>query len=235
MSFRGGLVVPGAGDGIDHPERIGALFRRCFRIWESVFQGADRTRLVRVCAVQAEWWDAAKRTLTWVMQNGGCDALSPAGYFGPDELVYKRWEVAGERLTADAVIADMGPMLAKEAKRITEMAGYARKAGVRLIAYEGGQHIQPEGQAVKPYNPALGAAQKHPGMYDLYRTLIDQHALAGSDLFCAFASVGRQGLRWGSWGHAEHYAQDKAEMPKYRAILDANTARRSGETAPSRR
>jgi hypothetical protein len=32
------------GSGVDHPERTGALFRRCFAIWEDVFKGADRTR-----------------------------------------------------------------------------------------------------------------------------------------------------------------------------------------------
>lgn len=224
-SFRDGIVAAGAGEGADHPERIGALFRRCFKIWEDVFTGSDRTRLVRVCAVQAGWSDTANRTLSWVMRNGGCDALSPTGYFGPSDEVYRRWETAGAKLRPETVIADMRLMIAAERNVVRTMAGYARKAGIRLVIYEGGQHIQPLGQADKPYNQALAAAQKHPAMYDLYRENFDAYARAGSDLFCAFSSVGRQGTRWGSWGHAERYGQNPSEMPKYRAILEANVAR----------
>lgn len=223
--FRDGIVVPGAGEGTDHPERIGALFRRCFKIWEDVFTGADRKRLVRVCAVQSAWFDTIKQTLNWVMKNGGCDVLSPAGYFGPNDAVYRRWEAAGAKLTADDVIEDMWPMIVETGQLLQESVKFAKKAGVRLVAYEGGQHIQPQGQAEKPYNPALGAAQKHPAMYDLYRANLTQHAKAGCDLFCIHTSVGLQGTRWGSWGHVEHYRQRPDEMPKYRAIVEANTPR----------
>ena len=223
--FKDGVVVQGAGEGVDHPERIGALFRRCFKIWEDVFTGEDRKRLIRVCAVQAVWADTVNRTLNWVMANGGCDALAMAGYFGADDEVYLRWDAAGERLTADDVIADMHLMIAKQSDIIAVTAGYAYKAGVRLITYEGGQHIQPQGQAKKPYNPALGAAQHLPEMYDLVRQNLDLYAKAGCDLFCAYNSVSQQGMQWGSWGHAERYDQDPTVAPKYRAILQANARR----------
>jgi hypothetical protein len=223
--FRNGIVIDGAGQGVDHPERTGALFRRCFRIWEEVFTGADRQRLIRACAVQSSWGDTINRTLNWVIKNGGCDVLSPAGYFGPDEETYKRWDAEGDKLTADDVIEDMRIAVTRHAAELVENAAYAEKAGVGLAIYEGGQHIQPEGQVEKAYNPALGAAQKHPAMYDLYRELLDHYAKAGCDLFCAFNSVGGQGSRWGSWGHIERYGQDPDEVPKYRAIVDANTPR----------
>ena len=189
------------------------------------FHRRDRKRLVRVCAVQAVWADTVDRTLNWVMANGGCDALAMAGYFGADDDVYLRWETAGEKLTADDVIADMRLMIAKQSAIIAVTADYARKAGVRLITYEGGQHIQPQGQAKKPYGPALGAAQRHPSMYDLIRLNLDLYAKAGCDLFCAYNSVSRQGMQWGSWGHAGRYEQDPSEAPKYRAILQANARR----------
>lgn len=223
--FREGVAEPGDGEGADHPERTAALFRRCFRIWEDVFRGPDRKRLVRVCAVQAGWVDAAKRTLQWVMRHGGCDAFSPTGYFGPDDAVYRRWQEAGASLTPDAVIADMRKMIADERKSAVELASFAKQAGVALAVYEGGQHIQPKDQAVLPYNGALGAVQKHPLMYDLYREHLATFANLDCALFCAFSSVGHQGTRWGSWGHIERYGQDPGEMPKYQALLDANTPR----------
>jgi hypothetical protein len=220
--FRDGVIPAGGAAGADHPERIGALFRRCFKIWEDVFAGADRKRLVRVCAVQADWGDTALRTLNWVMRHGGCDAMSPSGYFGPNEDVYRRWEQAGAKLTAADVIADMRPMIAANRAIIDDMDGYARTAGVDLIIYEGGQHIQPLAQADAPYNAALAAAQTDPGMYDLYREHLRNYSESGAALFCAFSSVGRQGTRWGSWGHVERYGQGPSKAPKFRAILDAN-------------
>jgi hypothetical protein len=224
--FVNGIVAQGAGEGTDHPERTGALFRRCFAIWEDVFKGADRKRLVRVCAVQASWTDTVERTLGWVMRNGGCDALSPTGYFGPSEPIYKKWAAAGAALTADQVIADMRGAIQSEAKFVATNAAIAKKAGVRLVVYEGGQHIQPENQQIVPYNPALAAAQTHPEIYELMRLNMDLHARAGCELFCAFNSVGKQGARYGSWGHIEHYGEDPTRAPKYRAILEANVARR---------
>lgn len=210
--------------GVDHPERTAALFRRCFEQWEKVYQGADRARLVRVIAVQHAWADTARRTAKWVMANGGGDALSPAGYFGPDDVIYKRWEEAGANLTADQVIADMHDALERTSIPWTrEQAEIAKQHGLRYIVYEGGQHIQPRGQAETNYLPALKAAQYHPGMYDLYMRNFAVHQEIGCDLFMAFSSVGKQGLRWGSWGHQERYGQSPDEMPKLRALLDVNT------------
>lgn len=223
--FEDGIVVAGEGEGADHPHRIAALFRRCFRIWEEVFDGADRERLVRVCAVQAGWAETAHRTLSWVMRNGGCDALAPSGYFGANDEIYKRWDVAGSALTPEDVIADMRTVVEAQRQVTAEMKSFASEAGVRLVVYEGGQHIQPQQQDEKPYNHALAAVQKHPAMYDLYREHLTEFARAGCSLFCAFSSVSRQGTRWGSWGHVEAYGQDPAVMPKYRAILDANIER----------
>lgn len=224
-AFAQGIVKQGAGEGTDHLVRIAALMRRCFKIWEEVFSGADRKRLVRVCAVQGDWIENASHTLDWVMKHGGCDALSPGGYFGPDEDLYKLWDQKGAGLTPEDVIADMKLAIARSRRSVRAYADAAKRAGVRLVIYEGGQHLQTEGQVQKAYNPALGAVQKDPAIYDLYRQHLDQYASAGCDLFCAFSSIGPQGSRFGSWGHAEFYGQNPDDMPKYKAILEANMAR----------
>lgn len=223
--FHDGVVVRGTAEGINHPERIGALFRRAFKIWEEVFAGERRKRLVRVCAVQAAWTDTVDSTLNWVMKNGGCDVLSPAGYFGPDEAIYRKWDGRGAALTADEVLADMRQVMSQVERQVATNATLARRAGVRFSTYEGGQHIQPEGQASKPYLPALRAAQYHPEMYDLYRRLLQIHRSNGCDLFCAYNSIGPQGTRFGSWGHVTRYDEKPADMPKYRALLDVNAHR----------
>jgi len=209
--------------GKDHPERTGALFRRCFAIWEKVFAGKDRQRLVRVCSVQHEWLDSARRTLKYCMQHGGADALSPAGYFSPGQGEYAHWKKRGAALTADEVIADLRIALERDTSKWTrDMAALARSYNVEMLVYEGGQSVLPDGQQELPYMPALAAAQQHPGMYDLYLQNFRLHQEVGCKLFCAFSSVGRQGTRWGSWGHAARYGQPLSDAPKLRALLDVN-------------
>lgn len=211
-------------EGKDHPERIGALFRRAFAIWEREWSGTDRKRLVRVCSVQAGWVDAAKRTVKWCVDNGGADVVSPAAYFGPDKEIYDSWAAAGANLTADQVLADIrkGRDLAREGNGAAEIVGYAKSLGLRYVAYEGGQHIQPKGQAELPYNPALAAAQYNPAMYDAYVELLRLHRDMGCELFCHFSSIGQQGTRYGSWGAKARYTEPDANSPKMRALVACN-------------
>jgi hypothetical protein len=215
-------------EGKDHPERIGALFRRAFRIWEDEWSGADRSRLIRVCSVQGAWVDASKRTIRWCMENGGADAVSPAAYVGPDNIIYDRWASAGANLTPEQVIADVrgGNDIAREGNSIASIVRYAATFGLKYVAYEGGQHIQPKGQAELPYNPALAAAQYHPAMYDLYVELLRFHRDLGCELFCHFNSVGRQGTRWGSFGAKAGFTEPDAASPKMGALSDCNLTRK---------
>lgn len=209
--------------GLNHPERIAAMNRRCFAAWEQVFTGADRARLVRVIGVQHSWPDTARRTVRWVMQHGGADAVSPAGYFGPDKTIYQRWEAAGAQLTVEQVLDDMREALeTKSAPWTREIAAIAREHNLRFIVYEGGQHIQPRDQKETAYMPALRAAQYHPGLAEIYHQNFRLHLEVGCDLFCVFSSISRQGSRWGSWGHQEYYGQPPAEIPKFGALLEFN-------------
>ena len=225
FTMDGGTVAKDGGQ--NHPERMGALDRICFEQWEAVFAGADRARLVRVIAVQHGWVDTVKRTVEWVMAHGGADAVSPAGYFGPNDAIYARWEAAGAALTADQVITDMNEALEKDSAPWTRQIGQIAKANkLRYIVYEGGQHIQPKGQEEKPYMPALKAAQFSQGMYDVYMKNFAVHQEVGCDLFAAFSSIGKQGSRYGSWGHQEFYGQPRSVIPKYGALLDTNAPRK---------
>ena len=213
--------------GSGHPERIGALLRRAFGIWESVWTGPDRTRLIRVCAVQAGWEDASNRTVKWCAANGGADAVSPAGYVGPNDANYAEWATLGAALTPERVIADLRTNLSAQRAggSLQQIVQHAHDLGMRYVAYEGGQHLQPKGQADLPYAPALALAQSHPSMYNLYVDLLKLHRDLGCDLFCHLSSVSRQGTRFGSWGAKATYDQPLTTAPKMRALLDCNTPR----------
>jgi hypothetical protein len=210
-------------EGKDHPERIGALFRRAFSIWEREWS-SEPERLIRVCAVQAAWADASKRTIRWCLENGGVDAVSPAAYVGPDETAYMNWAAAGEKLTADEVIDDLERVLlnTRSDGGLIETLAFARDRGLAYVAYEGGQHIQPKDQKELPYNSALSAAQTHPRMYDLYIELLRLHRDLGCEMFCHYSSVSSQGSRFGSWGAKARYDVPDQASPKMRALLDCN-------------
>ena len=213
-------------DGKDHPERIGALFRRAFSIWEREWS-EESHRMIRVCSVQVGWPDTAKRTIRWCMDHGGVDVVSPTAYFGPSKEHYRKWATAGGDLTADMVIDDMFEVLReqREGSKLSEVVAFGRSLGLPYVAYEGGQHIQPEKQTELPYKPALDAAQMHPRMADLYLELIRIHRDLGCKMLAHFSSVGRQGTRWGSWGAKATYAQRDEDSPKMRTLLACNIAR----------
>lgn len=213
--------------GSNHPERIGALFGRAFRLWQREWEGPDHARLVRVCAVQTGWLDVALRTIDACMANGGADAVGETGYFGPTDSDYANWAARGAALTADEVINDMRIVVGRQAQggAALTVAQRAKKLGLRYLAYEGGQHLQPKNQGELPYNPALAAAQRHPAMYDLYLETLRTERHLDCSLFCAFNSVGAQGTRWGSWGAKSSYDEPLDQTPKYRALLAANLAR----------
>lgn len=211
--------------GVDHPERMAALNRRCFEIFEKVFAGKDRPRLVRVIAVQAAWFDTAQRTTRLVMAHGGADALSPAGYFGPYGQLYESWGKTGAALTAEKVLMDLDQVIADNQDNVKAYGELAKKYQLQLLLYEAGQHLQPQNQQPTDYMPALKAAQSHPRMYDLYLRNIAAWRNNGCDLYMAFSSIGAQGTQWGSWGHQAYYGQPVSEAPKYRALLDANAPR----------
>jgi len=213
--------------GEGHPERIGALFRRTFAIWEREWGEDAKRRLIRVCAVQAAWFDASKRTIQWCIDNGGVDVVSPASYIGPDDATYEKWSELGASLTGEMVIANMEAILRKQRSGLglAQTVAFARQHGLAYVAYEAGQHIQPKGQAELPYNPALAAAQTHPRMYDLYVELLRFNRDLDCNLFMHFSSIGKQGTRWGSWGAKASYDVPNAESPKMRALLDCNVVR----------
>lgn len=211
--------------GTSHPERMGALFNRAFRIWLDEWGGKERARITTVCAIQGPWIDPSVRTIDWCHTEGNTDTVATAAYFGPDKQTYALWESRGAALTADDVISSMRKVVNEQAGKgsFYQIATHAQLRGMGFLNYEGGQHIQPEGQQEKPYLPALKAAQTHPEMYDLYVENLRQQRRLGSRMFCAFSSIGKQGLRWGSWGAKERYDQPNSTSPKMRALLDCNT------------
>ncbi len=192
-----------------------------FRIWEEVFGGTQR--LVRVLASQAANPYVSERIVEFQDAYKHADALAIAPYIScnvPREG--KRLNAATvEKWTVDQALDYMKRTALPESIRwIQSSKEVADKYGLKLVAYEGGQHMV--GVYGVENNEAitklLHAANAHPRMGEIYSRYYDAWVKEGGDLFCHFSSVGRWS-KWGSWGLFQFYDEDPAKSPKFMATM----------------
>jgi hypothetical protein len=187
-------------------------------IWDEVF--ADTApRVLGVYATQAvnPW------TSETVLGDAGAkkyaDVLAIAPYFGNDfGLPERQAETVAytpEQLFAALKAEVDGP----NKKAIDDQAALAKRLGVKLVAYEGGQHLA--GVAEAANNTTLEAmclaANSDPRMGELYKTHFDNWVAAGGDLYVVFSSVSTWS-KWGSWGLLQNESDDPAASPKFQAV-----------------
>ena len=234
-----GLAALGSGN---HPEKDAYMMARNFRLWKAEFTGSDVSRVIRVAAVQHGWMDNTRRILNYLfdVDKGGCDVISPGGYFNYEQPDHNLWLTQCAAVTSDQVIdATLADYDAGSGTWTDATAGFVNARGVGYVVYEGGQHMQPWMQGDWCYNQAVWDAQINPKMYDLYmynfRKMVEPKV--NCSLFMAFSYVGSRESKYGSWGHLESLDQIgsvsnyMSTAPKYQALLDANTSRSDWPTA----
>jgi hypothetical protein len=95
----------------------------------------------------------------------------------------------------------------------------AKKYGLRLLAYEGGQHMV--GVAGAEGNAALNRLfdnfNRDPRIKQLYLDYLAIWKREGGELFVHFNDVSRY-TKHGRWGALEYVAQPRAESPKFDAL-----------------
>jgi hypothetical protein len=212
------------------PVKTAYMMARVFRIFERVFTGADRSRLVTVGAIQTNnWIEYTKETIEyWQKNNCVPDAIAGAGYFGfetsnwddssipqsimprrnADELnsyFHNKWMLNPSAVTANDVINAIYTIWDYAiAPAVISSAQAIKASGAKFIVYEGGQHIQPHNQEVWAYNRAIYDAQISPRMYDLYIKNYELHASLDCALFMNFTYLGQRESQYGSWGVLEN-------------------------------
>jgi hypothetical protein len=190
-----------------------------FRIWEQVF--GNKQRLVRVLS----GWSANPRLTPILLDYNNAhqhvDALAIAPYF----FVHRKVQ-SGVRSVPDVfrLLKDnKNPYsLDNVFKMIQKQADFAKKYRIKLIAYEGGQHLYaPENRSTKdtPTKFYIGANRAWP-MEKMYNEFLQGwQRITGNQLFVIFSSP-RTYQAYGSWGIKEHINQPTAKAPKYKAILN---------------
>jgi hypothetical protein len=202
-----------------------------FKIWEKEFGGRDR--LVRVLANQfANPW-LCEQVLTWKDAYKNADALAVAPYFGNDfDVPAKSGEVLkmGAGGLLDAVEKEVN---GSNKELMKKQAALAKKYGLQLVAYEGGQHLVGVNGAQdnKELTDLFIAANRDPRMGALYKQHLANWVEAGGGLYVAYSYVYAPN-KWGSWGVLEYQTQPAEKAPKYQALLDFIESRK--KSAPEK-
>jgi len=188
-----------------------------FDIWEQVFGGTSR--IVRVMGSWAGWTRSSEMLLSYRNAYKKTDAIAIAPYFFPKLASSKRARSVAQlfKMMYDPRERYSIPSVIKDIRKNAEMA---KRFGVDLIAYEGGQHLVDwKSRSVNSHPTKLFiAANKDMRMAKAYTTFLRGWKANGGKLFVTF-SAPRTYQWFGSWGTKEYISQPLSKAPKHRALL----------------
>lgn len=197
-----------------------------FNIWQQVF-GLDKNdqhkRFVRVLASQAANSAVSEQILSFEQAAKQTDVLAIAPYInfsvspnaddGMTDKTVANWSLNKLFDHLNKVVAPIAAQWIQSNKKV------ANQYGLKLVAYEAGQHLV--GVAGAENNEPLAKlflnANADARMGELYTRYLSAWANNGGDLMCAFNSVGVWS-KWGSWGLLQYY-NDKPTL-KFKAVID---------------
>ena len=190
-----------------------------FEIWTEVFDG--NARLVRVLGSQAVNPWVSEQVASFEDAYAHADAIGIAPYFGftvpeADAAAVKAGGIPGIVAQWEINIAGQREDYL-DAQQATA-AGY----GLKLVSYEGGQHLVGLGNAVNDdeLTALLTSSNRTPELRGLYKDYLDTwHAASEGGIMLAFSHIGGYS-KWGSWGLRESQSQDPATAPKWQGCLD---------------
>jgi hypothetical protein len=193
--------------------------RRSREVW-ALFTSAfgDAARVVRVLGSQVGQTWLHGQYLAWENTWQQTDVLATAPYlgigYGADPAV-AGWTV--DQLMTSLEQQELPAVLGWIDADASFLA--ANYPGVRLVAYEGGQHLVGLGAHLNDpqMNALFDAANRDPRMGDLLAALLAGWRQRGGTLFAHYLSVGVWS-RFGRWGLLEFQDQDPALSPKWQGL-----------------
>jgi hypothetical protein len=215
-------VVQGAAQNpaIDAMQYHALRSRTVGKIFEQVL-GAQRA--VTLLGAQAGNSWTATRGLDYLKTRfggsaAGIDAVAIAPYFGvtPDPSNAATFA----SMTLDALFSYAGAtLLPMSATAIQDYRVMASRYDVKLIAYEGGQHmVGVRGAENDPLLTELfHGFNRDPRINQLYLDYFAEWKRSGGELFVHFTDVAPY-TKWGAWGSLEYAAQPRAAAPKFDAL-----------------
>jgi hypothetical protein len=208
-------------------------------LWKQVF--ADQgDRLVTIMATQTVWLgleDCALDCPQWVQEgHNSCyqsvDTYAIAGYFSGNMTNSKNAATIKSWISSEPDGGFGKAFLHLQEGGLLEAEGYddslpgvlklfqyhaevAQQRSLKLIAYEGGQHlVSSDDEELTEFFIELNRRLK---IGELYTQLLNQWKAVGGTLFMNFSDIG-QPSRWGSWGVLEYVGQKNSS--KYDALMN---------------
>lgn len=227
-------------------------------IWKSTF-GVAKDRVISVISTQTAWKGLEEPTLNtpaWTAEGHApawksVDAYAVSGYFGGNlgtagnAAIVKSWLAdadggfgkALQQLNVGGLLTGSNQQSVDDNIRSFQYhANIAQKYGLKMVAYEGGQHLVgvrgiEDDQKLTNFFIELN---RRPEMKDLYTKLLNGWKQSGGTLFNHFVDAATPS-KWGSWGALESITQKTS--PKYSALTNfiANNDRWWNEPASSAR
>jgi hypothetical protein len=184
--------------------------------------GPDRVASVLGAQAVNSWTGSAGLDFLRARYGGpatGIDAVAIAPYFGVTPG-------PAEAGTYTAMALDgffdyvRGTVLPQIAGYMTTYRALADNYGVRLVAYEGGQHMLGVAGADndESLNVLFDNFNRDARIKQLYLDYLATWKNAGGELFVHFDDVSRY-TKSGRWGALEYVAQPRAESPKFDGIM----------------
>jgi hypothetical protein len=182
------------------------------------------SRVVAVLGAQAAVpWTATQGLEYLRSQRGtnptlGVDAVAIAPYFG---VVPTPKEAAKfTAMTLDTFVAYVrNTELPRIPNLVANYRAVANRYNLRLLAYEGGQHMVASAGAENDValNALFDAFNRDPRVKDLYLEYLAGWKRSGGELFVHFGDVSRY-TKFGRWGALEYISQPRANAPKFDAL-----------------
>ncbi len=190
-------------------------------IWTSIYLGAPKKRYVRVLGTQFTNTTATNQIVSFGNVFEHVDALAVGAYFGGsmgrNQEATKTLTLSPSAIVQQLLVTE----LPKVKANMRSQKQIADTYNLRLVAYEGGQHLVGSGT-----HPTLGnlsgnqkltdlfiAANREPKMKDAYLQYLNDWNQVSGDLMLLFNSV-RIPNRYGSWGLLEFGSQAIQNSPK---------------------
>jgi hypothetical protein len=208
-----------------------------FRIWEEVFGGHER--FVRVLPSQAGNTAVSEGVLGFRDAAKHADALAIAPYMSYSIGRGKTADLGDQMKdwTVDQMLDHFEKTaFADSLERMQRAKAIADKYGVRLIAYEGGQHMVAfvkDRDLVEKISATMHACNRHARMGQLYLRYYDEWSRVGGDVMAVFSSIGKYSNH-GAWGLAEYYDSPPSAYPKLEATLQWASQHGQPVTFPGR-
>jgi hypothetical protein len=212
--------------------------RQIFEIFQDEMRNlkVDPRRLVRVISSQAAFLDRIAFTLDYKFPDGSfayqhADALAVAPYFAglwndkEADLAENVWSVDDILDYADCCVSDPAHLPARCAKIPFDSIArtirgdwkIARTRGLRLLGYEGGQHMV-AWNGHPAFIEKLATVNRSPRMKAIYAKYLDAWRDNGGELLFLLGYVQAFG-KYGYWGLLERQDQPLIQTPKFAAAL----------------